>query len=234
MWHVRGERWESIPHRVLRDKRLTFRARGLLCYLLSLPDDWQTSISRLRELTPAKEPGSPYEGREALETAVRELEKFGYLYRWPRRTERGHVSDYVWAFSADPDALRAMLAEQVPTVVDRAVGNSTIAGSAVTGSAGNGADQAKTDRSADRTGSGATVAGSHATPRRTDLTKNWKKNPRERAPMGAHPTGVTPVCGQCDARPDDPISARVVWLDDERTRSERCHRCHPRASEVAQ
>ncbi|MGX7829824.1 hypothetical protein ACTG9Q_32570 [Actinokineospora sp. 24-640] len=78
MWHVRGERWESIPHRVLRDKRLTFRARGLLCYLLSLPDDWQTSVQRLRDLTPTKEPGRPYEGREALESAVHELEGCGY------------------------------------------------------------------------------------------------------------------------------------------------------------
>lgn len=101
MWHVRGERWESIPHRVLRDKRLTFRARGLLCYLLSLPDDWQTSVSRLRDLTSAKEPGRPYEGREALESAVHELEGCGYLYRWLRRNERGHVSGYVWAYSAD-------------------------------------------------------------------------------------------------------------------------------------
>jgi hypothetical protein len=38
-----------------------------------------------------------------------------------------------------------------------------------------------------------------------------------------------PVCGQCDARATDPISARIVWLDADRTRSRRCPRCHPHA-----
>lgn len=37
----------------------------------------------------------------------------------------------------------------------------------------------------------------------------------------------TPQCGQCDARPGDPVSARVVWLDENRTQSEPCPNCHP-------
>ncbi|MFI9451797.1 helix-turn-helix domain-containing protein [Amycolatopsis sp. NPDC052450] len=40
---------------------------------------------------------------------------------------------------------------------------------------------------------------------------------------------LLPPCGQCDARPDDPVSARVVWLDADRTRSTLCPRCHPSA-----
>lgn len=50
---------------------------------------------------------------------------------------------------------------------------------------------------------------------------------RERAPQRARATTVPPVCGQCDARESDPVSARVVWLDADRTRSRRCPRCHP-------
>lgn len=45
-----------------------------------------------------------------------------------------------------------------------------------------------------------------------------------------HGGGLAPVCGQCDARYDsDPVSARVVWLDEDLTRSAPCPRCHPRA-----
>ncbi|MFI6100865.1 helix-turn-helix domain-containing protein [Lentzea sp. NPDC051213] len=41
-------------------------------------------------------------------------------------------------------------------------------------------------------------------------------------------------CGQCDARPSDPVSARVVWLDSERSRSTFCPRCHPRMTHPAE
>lgn len=358
MWHVRGERWESIPHRVLRDKRLTFRARGLLCYLLSLPDGWQTSVERLRDLTPPKEPGQPYEGREALEGAVRELERGGYLYRWRKRTD-GRMAGYIWAYSADPDALRSAVAQHCPEVVDNLVDNPvevvelgvTVSGSAVNGrdqqqqavsaghtvygSPGNGADQPKRDTSA-----GRPVYGSPGDLRRTDpknFTKNSGREPaltlalvpasdpetdgatehdeehdqtgtlaaeivagltfrcgpsarqldqirsavasalrrgvaasvvaeyaRRKArqadtvkylvqafsaahlPVSAAPAAepvearpaLPPLCGQCEAKPaigaypEDPVSARIVWLDADRTRSQWCPRCHPRALAV--
>jgi hypothetical protein len=44
---------------------------------------------------------------------------------------------------------------------------------------------------------------------------------------GARPTDP---CGQCDARPADPISARIIWLDAERSASTLCPRCHPNAT----
>lgn len=50
---------------------------------------------------------------------------------------------------------------------------------------------------------------------------------REAATRDAAPTGVPPVCGQCDARDTDPISARIVWLDADRQRCTPCPRCHP-------
>lgn len=37
-----------------------------------------------------------------------------------------------------------------------------------------------------------------------------------------------PPCGQCDARPGDPLSGRVVWLDAAQTQSRWCPRCHPK------
>jgi Helix-turn-helix domain len=52
---------------------------------------------------------------------------------------------------------------------------------------------------------------------------------------GAHDdtsSSIPPVCGQCDARNTDPISARIVWLDTDHTRSQRCPRCHPHADHV--
>jgi hypothetical protein len=65
----------------------------------------------------------------------------------------------------------------------------------------------------------------------TVLNHQENRPARERAPMGARTTETLPVCGQCDARPSDPISARVIWLDVDRTECEWCPRCHPRAAE---
>lgn len=56
------------------------------------------------------------------------------------------------------------------------------------------------------------------------------KEPSRNRPAPSAPTGrstVPPVCGQCDARESDPISARVVWQDKDRTRSTLCQTCHP-------
>jgi len=36
---------------------------------------------------------------------------------------------------------------------------------------------------------------------------------------------VPPLCGECDARPGDPPSARLVWLDAEHSSSAPCPRC---------
>lgn len=58
-------------------------------------------------------------------------------------------------------------------------------------------------------------------------------------PTQAAKPGLPPLCGQCEANPAigaypaDPVSARIVWLDAKRTRSQLCPRCHPRAIKQA-
>ncbi|ROP40725.1 helix-turn-helix domain-containing protein [Saccharothrix texasensis] len=55
-----------------------------------------------------------------------------------------------------------------------------------------------------------------------------KNRPSPSAPGGR--SAVPAECGECDARPGDPISARLIWQDEDRTVSVPCPRCAPQRS----
>jgi len=75
-----------LANEILRDNRLSFRARGILVSVLSRPDNWRTSADSLAN--------ESIEGRGAILTALKELETFGYLERTKHQNELGHwVSD---------------------------------------------------------------------------------------------------------------------------------------------
>ena len=80
----RVDRFTIVPNDVLRDVRLSWKARGLLAYLLSLPDDWRTSSDRLARLGP--------DGRDAVRSGLRELEELGYLVRRRIQSSTGRWS----------------------------------------------------------------------------------------------------------------------------------------------
>ena len=67
-----------ISNLAIRDVRLSLRARGLHHLLLSYPNGWKINIDHLTG-------ESQIEGREAIATALGELEKLGYLTRTQKR-----------------------------------------------------------------------------------------------------------------------------------------------------
>ncbi|OOL29420.1 replication protein [Rhodococcus rhodochrous] len=78
----RADHFTILSNAVLNDERLSFRARGILIWLLSKPADWRTRSEAIAEQ-------SPREGREAIRTAMRELAELGYLVREKVQNERG-------------------------------------------------------------------------------------------------------------------------------------------------
>lgn len=79
-----------LSNEVLRDNRLSFCARGVLAHLLSLPDGQRGDIRTLADRTP--------EGRERVASAMRELERFGYLRRVKKKTPDGRIFTQVDVF----------------------------------------------------------------------------------------------------------------------------------------
>ena len=98
----------------LRDKTISFKAKGLLSLMLSLPEDWDYTLAGLTRIS--------LEGKDAIRAAVVELEKAGYVTRSRVRNEKGHLqgTEYVIrerpVFSARP-ALEEPASEN-PTLED--------------------------------------------------------------------------------------------------------------------
>jgi hypothetical protein len=77
-----------LSNRVIEDIRLSFRARGVLVYILSKPDNWIVRVPELVKAGGYRPNGVPYTGRESILTLLRELEDAGYLTRERRHDEK--------------------------------------------------------------------------------------------------------------------------------------------------
>lgn len=67
-----------------KEKKMSLKAKGLLSLMLSLPDDWDYSISGLATLSK--------DGKDSIMSALAELEKFGYLTRTRLVNDKGQFS----------------------------------------------------------------------------------------------------------------------------------------------
>lgn len=70
---VKSKDFTTICNTFLRDERLSWKAKGILAYLLSKPDDWKVRVSDLIKRST--------DGREKVYAGVNELLNTGYLQR---------------------------------------------------------------------------------------------------------------------------------------------------------
>ena len=83
----RKDHFTVINNIAIDDTRLGFRAKGVLIFILSKPDNWSVSERGLAQVGP--------DGREAVGAALRELETCGYLRRTKSRNPDG-----TWAWDS--------------------------------------------------------------------------------------------------------------------------------------
>ena len=80
-----------ISNSILRDKDLSLKDRGLLCTICSLPDKWEFSIAGLSAIIP--------DGKDAIASAIKRLEKLGYLVRTMSRNHLGKFVSEIEVFT---------------------------------------------------------------------------------------------------------------------------------------
>ena len=78
-----------INKQFLEDSKLSWKAKGLLSYLLSLPDDWQIYESELVKHSK--------DGRDSTKSAIKELIDNGYIERERKRDEKGMLKHYEYS-----------------------------------------------------------------------------------------------------------------------------------------
>jgi hypothetical protein len=80
--------YTSVPNQSMQNQSLSWAARGLLAYMLTMPGHWQLNEKDLIGRAPT--------GRDHLRSIVRELEAVGHLTRTPIRGQGGKILRMVW------------------------------------------------------------------------------------------------------------------------------------------
>lgn len=86
-------KYVSIENSMFHDERISWKAKGLLGYLLTKPDGWKVRITDLMKHSP--------EGERAIRSGLKELQKFGYLAYY-RTRENGTFSGIEWVYDDVP------------------------------------------------------------------------------------------------------------------------------------
>lgn len=81
------ENYTCISNDVFRSD-LSLKARGMLCTMLSLPDDWEFSENGLQAIL--------RDGQTSVRSAIKELESAGFSSRTRERDENGRMGKCVW------------------------------------------------------------------------------------------------------------------------------------------
>lgn len=84
----KNKNFTTISNFHLRDINISLKAKGLLTQMLSLPDGWDYTLAGLAKINK--------EGVDGITSAIKELEKYGYVTRKRVRDEKGRVrgTDY--------------------------------------------------------------------------------------------------------------------------------------------
>jgi len=86
--------YSCISNAPLQDKALTWKARGLLWYLLSKPNHWVVVLKDIENQTP--------EGKDAVRSGIATLLDAGYITREPVRQEGGKLAGWIYNVFESP------------------------------------------------------------------------------------------------------------------------------------
>jgi hypothetical protein len=99
----RNKNYTHMANYHFRDKALSWKAKGILSTMLSLPEDWDYSLAGLATIS--------NDGMSATRAAIKELEKYGYLERKPIRKD-GKIADWEYLIYEKPQVEKLLVENQ--------------------------------------------------------------------------------------------------------------------------
>ena len=93
----KNQNYSVMSNYHLRDENLTLKAKGLLSQMLSLPDGWDYTLTGLAQIN--------REGKDAIRTAVQELEQAGYIIRRQTHDSAGNFAGNEYIIHEQPTTL---------------------------------------------------------------------------------------------------------------------------------
>jgi hypothetical protein len=112
--HVDDDPYARVRKEALDDANLSWKSKGILSYLLGKPNNWRV---RTRDLE-----NRSSDGATAVRSAIRELEKYGYMKRETVR-EKGKFTGIIWHVSDRPIFIQNPPHEGFPHTVNTGTEN---------------------------------------------------------------------------------------------------------------
>ena len=91
---VKNKNYTVMSNYHLRDKNLSLKSKGLLSFMLSLPEDWKYGLKGLDAVSK--------DGIYVIRNCVKELEKYGYVQRCMARNAKGQMVDVEYIIYEQP------------------------------------------------------------------------------------------------------------------------------------
>ena len=93
----RNKNYTVMSNHHLRKTDMTLKAKGLLSFMLSLPDDWDYTLKGLAYISK--------ESIDAIREGIRELETAGYILRSRLRNEKGQLAGAEYVIYEHPQSV---------------------------------------------------------------------------------------------------------------------------------
>lgn len=110
------ERFTALSNTIVRDDKLSWKARGIFLYLFSQSDDWDFYETEVAN--------HATDGRDSLRSGLKELEEKGYIQRERVRNEKGQLMSSNWLLSDKPMLKKPMY--DYPTQVSGTLSNTNL------------------------------------------------------------------------------------------------------------